>query len=91
MTSQRLAQIPDAALMDLLERSYRRVELYMQSLGASALSYGWDWPTAWALRPRLVNKYRRVRRELVYRRRASGLTPDEFIARADGCCEFPLF
>lgn len=61
-------------------RCFERLRDHMEGLGASALRYGWDMPTASMLYPHAYRAYYRSRAEFNRRFKASGLSVSEFKA-----------
>lgn len=80
MRPQRIRQMPTPALWIMRTRAFARVERAMtHDVPANALIFGWDWPTAFVLWPRLVRSYEAVKGELRRRFKESGLKEQEFI------------
>lgn len=75
----RVRRISDTSLPMLGVRTYAKIQGKMESLGWNALRYGWDWPTACALHPRLTNRHTVIRDEVVRRANVAGLTIVEWI------------
>lgn len=75
---ERIEQISDLGLYRLTIRAYDRVSSYMESLGADALRYGWDWRTANVLLPSLCRSFYRARGEFVKRAKAKGIAPGAY-------------
>lgn len=79
--NRRLNLLSSAEVWELNGRALVKITARMESLGADALRYGWDWPTANIYHPHLCRMFRRSKAELQRRHKASGLTAQEFVTR----------
>lgn len=89
MKAARLAELPTPALWLLYDKAFARVERAMtHDVPADSLRFGWDWPTAFALWPRLVASFEGIKGELRKRARewcaSTGLSRRDFVEQCAG-------
>jgi len=77
---KRVSKLADKSVVALGARVFTRIQDKMWSLGWDANRYGWDWPTAFVLHPRLVNRYNALRGEASRRSSVAGSTIIEWVA-----------